>query len=939
MNSFFRKLAWLAQRRDKEKQLAAELQFHLEEEAEELREAGHTQDEARRAARLDLGNLGLVQEDTHAVWGWPLAEQFLQDLRYAARMILRNPGFTLVATLTLALGIGANTAIFSFLDALLMRSLPVADPASLVVLNWHIAGKKSLRFSVVHDMRARFYPDPKAGLTTGAFPYPAFESLRKSNDVLSDLFAYCSAGKLNFFARGQAQQLQGEFVSGDYFQGLGTAPAAGRLISSDDNRHGAPAVVVLSYALARSRFGTAASAPGQPVTINDLPFTVVGVTPPEFFGVDPASAPDFYLPLGTRLLLDRLVLNPSHAPSTSPFNDPNNYWIEMMGRMRPGVARAQVQTELASIFERWVATTASNDAERRNLPEFLLKDGATGLDDLRHTYSQPIYILWALVALILAIACANIANLLLARATGRRREIAVRLGMGAGAGRVIRQLLTESLLLAGMGGLAGVLLAVWGVRVLRGLLAGGRDGFPLPVDLNWQVLAAAFLLTLLTGILFGLAPALQAASVDVQSALKESRLGEQRSRGRYAISLSRLLVVAQMALSLLLLVAAGLFVRTLANMRGINLGFRPESLLVFNLNARQAGHTDPGIVAFYADLEKRFAAIPGVRSATMANSPLVGSVVWGWAVVPLGKPRPQDAPTGRGFDIPDSSTHILAVAPGFFSTLQIPLLAGRDFDLRDNSRSPAVAIVNAAWVQANLQGQNPVGQQIVSFGGKDQKEARQLQVVGVVGNSRYGPLDGNFPTTVYLPYTQKFNYPLAAMTFFLRTSGDPLAYASTVRQIVRQSDARIPVTSLGTQAAQIDQIVSQQILFARLCSAFAALALIIACVGLYGTLSYNIARRTGEMGIRMAFGAQRQTVLWMVLREVLILAAGGLALGLPIALGASKLVASRLYQVKPNDPGTLAAAVAIILIAALSAGFVPAFRASRIDPMVALRHE
>jgi macrolide transport system ATP-binding/permease protein len=934
MNTFFRKLAWLIERRRKGEQLADELQFHLEEEVEELRQAGLPRNEAQRAARLDLGNVGLVQEDTRAAWGWPLVDQFLQDLRYAARTILRNPGFTLVATLTLALGIGANTAIFSFLDALLMRSLPVADPASLVVLNWHVTGHKRVHDSVIHGASGYFYDDPKTGITTAIFPYPAFELLRRSNDVLSVLLAYCPTEKLNFLARGEAQMLQGEYVSGDYFQGLGVAPAAGRLISPDDDRAGAPAVVVLSYALARSRFGVVASATGQPVVINNLPFTVAGVVHPEFFGVDPASAPDFYLPLHTMPQLSSW-----RGSKSNPFDDNNYYWVEMMGRMRPGVARAQVQTELGSIFERWVATTATNDVERRNLPEFLLKDGATGLDNLRRTYSEPMYVLWALVGFILAIACANIANLLLARATGRRREMAVRLSMGAGKGRVIRQLLTESLLLAGMGGVAGVLLALWGVQALRALLASGPDGFPLPVDLNWQVLAAAFLLTLLTGMLFGLAPAVQAASVDLQTALKESRLGEQRSPGRYGIRLSRLLVVVQMALSLLLLVAAGLFVRTLEKMRGINLGFRPESLLVFNLDARQAGHTDPEIVGFYGDLEKRFAAIPGARSAAMANSPLVGSGAWGWAVVPLGKPRPEDAPTGHGSGFADSATHVLAIGPGFFSTVHIPMLGGRDFDERDSSRSPAVAIVNEAWVKANLEGQNPVGQQIVSFGGKDEKEARQLEVVGVVGNSRYGPLDGNFPATVYLPCTQKFNYPLAEMTFFLRTAGDPLAYASTVRQIVRQSDARIPVTDLGTQAGQIDQWLRSQILFARLCTGFAVLALAIAGVGLYGTLSYNIARRTGEVGIRMALGAQRRTVVWMVLREVLSLASGGLALGVPIAMATSKLVGSLLYQVKPNDPGALAAAVGMIVSAALVAGFIPAYRASHIDPMDAVRHE
>ncbi len=934
MTTFFRKLRWLTQRRSREEQLSEELRFHVDEEAQELRKTGMTEDEARWAAHRGIGNVTLVKEDTRAAWGWTMLEQFLQDIRYAVRTILRNPGFTLVAALTLALGIGANTAIFSFLDALMMRSLPVADPASLVVLNWHMTGKKRVLYSPIHGESGWFYDDPKTGITSPIFPYPAFELLRKSNDVLSVLFAYCPTGKLNFVAHGQADLLEGEYVSGDYFSGLGVAPAAGRVIFSDDDRTGAPAVVVLSYTLARSYFGDAASAAGQPVTINNLPFTVVGVAPQEFFGVDPSSTPEFYLPFHTQPLLSS-----ERGEKPNPFDDDNYYWTEMMGRMRPGVTKPQVRAELGSIFERWVATTATNDVERKNLPDFLLKDGATGLDNLRRTYSQPMYILWALVGLILAIACANIANLLLARTTARRREIAVRLSIGAGTGRVIRQLLTESLLLAGIGGAAGILLAVWAVRALHLLLASGRDGFPLQVDVNWQVLAAATLLTLLTGILFGLAPALQGARVDVLPALKESRIGEHRARRRHGFSLSRILVVGQVALTLLLLVAAGLFVRTLENARAIDLGFRRENLLVFSLDARRAGHTDPEVIRFYGDLQERFAAIPGVSSVATANSPLVGHGAWGWPVVPLGKPRPEKAPTGHGSGFSSRATHTLAIGPGFFSTLHIPLLAGREFHEGDNSKSQLVAIVNEAWVEANMEGQNPLGQQLISYGEKGENQDRQLQVVGVVANSRYATLGGNFPATVYLPYTQKFNYPIAEMTYFLRTVGAPLAYAGTVRQIVRQADDRVPVTDLGAQADVIEQRLSPQILFARLCTGFAALALAIACVGLYGSLSYTIARRTGEMGIRMALGAQRRTVLFMVLRSVLTLAVVGLAVGIPVALATSKFIASLLYQVKPNDLGSLQAAAAILLAAALLAGFFPARRASQIDPMTAIRHE
>jgi predicted permease len=934
MISFFRKLGWLVRRRRKDDELNAELQFHLEEETEDRRESGLPEEEARWAARRELGNLGVVGERTRAQWSWVWLEQLLQDLRYAWRAMRHNPGFTILAALSLALGIGANTAIYSLMDALLMRWLPVADPGSLVVLKWHVTGKKSLRVSVVHDVSGYFYRDPQTGVTTEIFPYPAFELLRKSTDVLSVLFAYNPAEKLNVLVRGQAEVANGLYVSGDFFRGLALVPEAGRFVASDDDLAGAAAVVVLSHAFAQGRFGDADSAVGQQAVINGVPFTVIGVAPPGFSGIDPASAPAFYIPMHAQLLLD-----PERDPGANPgkpYLDEHYYWVEMMGRLRPGVTMAQARAILGPVFERWVATTATNDEQRRNLPEFLLAEGSRGLDNLRREYSRPVYVLLALVALILAIACANIANLLLARATARRREMAVRLSMGAGRGRVIRQLLTESILLATIGGAAGVLIAVWGIRALTVVLAGGGKGSPIQADLNWNVLAAAVVLTLLTGVLFGLAPALQAARVDVMPVLKEARMADPRRRARLGLSLSRLLVVSQIAISLLLLVGAGLFVRTLSNMRGLEVGFRRENLLVFTLNAFQAGHRAPEIISFYSELEKRFGAIPGVRSASAANAPLFDDA-WGWPVVPLGRSRPEHAPTGRGSGAASTATRVLATGPEFFKTMQIPLLAGREFDERDRGGSPFVVIVNEAWAKANLGGPNPVGQTVVSFG--MHTKPQQMQVVGLVKNARYEELTGDFPAIVYMPFQQRSDITVEDMTFFLRTPGDPLAYASTVREIVRQADARIPVTNLGTQAAHVDEQMAQQILFARLCTGFAVLALAIACVGLYGTLSYSVARRTGEIGIRMALGAQRSTVVWMVLRDVAILAGVGLAISVPAALSASKLIESLLFGVKPNDPEALAAAIAILVGAALLAAYVPARRASRIDPIVAVRHE
>ena len=933
MIPLFRKLGWLARRRSKEDELARELEFHLEEEAAERQEDGMPAQEARRAARRELGNLGAVLEETRATWSWTVLEQLAQDLRYGARTLARNPAFTLLAALSLALGIGANTAIYSFMDALLMRRLPVADAGALVVPKWHFPAARDTSDSVVHDISGQIYDDPRTGSTSAVFPFPAFERLRQWDGVLSVLFAYRPARKLNVMARGQAEITGGEYVSGDYFRGLGVAPAAGRLISGDDDRAGAPAAAVLSYGFAAQRFGDAAGAVGQTVQINNIPVTIVGVAPQGFFGVDPSKAPDLFLPLRADLLLE-----PGRDPgAVGRYLDDHYYWAEMMGRLHPGVTIAQARAALGSVFDAWVAGTAISQRERQKLPEFLLQPGAGGLDNLRRAYSQPLYILLAMVGLILAIACANIANLLLARATARRREMAVRLSIGAGRGRVIRQLLTESVLLALLGGGAGILAAVWGMQFLRNLLAGGGTPFPLRPELNAGVLAAAFSLTVLTGMLFGLAPALQATRTDPMPVLKEGRAGGGGSRARLGFGLGRTLVVSQMALCLVLLVGAGLFVRTLSNLHSLDVGFDRENVLLFKVNARQAGHRSPEILSFYSDLERRLAALPGVRSAAMANSPLIGDGAWGWPIVSLGKPRPENAPSGHGSGAARTSTRVLGVGPGFLSVMRIRLLAGREFDERDRAGTPPVAIVNKAWAKVNLDGGNPVGRSVTSFGLR--AKPQQMEVVGLAGNARYDDLTGDFPAVVYLPVAQNLDVPVDEMTYFLRTSGNPLRYAAAAREIVHEADARIPAAGLTTQRAQIEQEMGPETLFAYLCTAFAVLALAIACVGLYGTTSYAVARRTGEIGIRMALGAQRGTVVWMVLREVLLLAALGLAISLPAALGASKLVESLLFGVKPGDPRATAAAVAILFGAAAAAGYLPARKASRIDPMSAVRCE
>lgn len=920
MSEFFRKLRCLLLRRQKEADLRDELQFHLDEEAEERQACGSGDAEAHRAARLDLGNVTLVQEETRAAWTWTWIEQLAQDCRYGLRTLAAAKTFSLLAILSLALGIGANTAIYSFMDFLLLRSLPVSDPESLAILNWR--ANPTPRNFVMHGMSGSTWKEAGFMEVSGIFPYPAFELIRaNSAAVFSSVFAYYPTRKVNVMVKGQADQAGGEFVSGDYFRGLGTAPAAGRLIIPDDDKVGAPPVAVLSFAYSQRRFGGAATASGQSILINNVPFTVAGVAPPGFFGVDPAAAPDFYLPLHTDLVL------PVRAKPTDPkdYLDQNYYWLEMMARLQPGVSLSQAQAALGPLFHQWVDSTA-NDRERAALPELYIREGATGLNTLRRQYSKPLYVLLAMVALILAIACANIANLLLARATARRREMAVRLSIGAGRFRVIRQLLTESVLLASIGGALGVTLAIWGIRFLTLLLANGNANFTLHPDLNWRVLGAALALSLATGLLFGLAPALHSTRLDLMPALKETRAGQSGSpRSMRRLSLSQILVVTQIGISLLMLVAAGLFVRTLSNLQSIQLGFNRENLLLFQMNARQAGHRDPEIVAFYGDLQKRFSAIPGVRSVTASQSPLLGEGTWSGWVLPVGLPK-------------KTPTNILTTAPDFFRTMGIPILLGRAFDDRDQPGSQAVAVVSESYVRRYLADRNPLGQHVIITRRRPFSD-RDVEIVGVAKDARYGALKGEFPEIAYVPFSQGSYYPLEAVTFALRTGGDPLRYVNTVREIVRLADAGVPVTNVKTEAAQIDQMMNQEIILARLCTAFAVLALLIACVGLYGTMAYTVARRTSEIGIRMALGAPRRVVVWMVLRQAFVLGIAGLAIGVPAALATSGFVESLLFDIKPNSPASLVGAVTILLSAVLLAGYVPAMKASRIDPISAVRHE
>jgi len=920
MTSLFRRFVWWLRRTRKEDELSEELRFHLAEEADQRQAGGLPEEQARSAAYRDLGNVTLLREDARRLWTWTFLEQLIQDVRYGLRMMRKNGSFTAVVALSMALGIGANTAIYSFMDAILVRSLPVSDPASLVALKWRSKpfayGSRATDGSefVLHSIEGSFFDEP-AGTAGAILPFAAFERLQQvSQPVLSSIFGYYSGGKVNVIANGAAELSKGEYVSGDFFRGLAVTPAAGRLIFADDDRAGAPPVAVISAGYSNRRFGGAAHATGQPILINNVAFTVVGVTPSAFFGVDPGEVPDVYLPLHAMLLFV--------ADAERLFIDPNYYWVEIMGRLRPGVSLAQAQAAMAGSFEQWVATTATNDRERANLPVLRLEEGGAGRDILRREYAKPLYVLLAMASLILAIASANTANLLLARATARRREIAMRLSLGASRLRVVRQLLAESVLLASFGGALGILIGVVGIRVLTLLLANGEEGFTLHAELNWHVLGVTLGLSLLCGVLFGLAPALRATRPSLMPTLKDAGPGESFRRIRHAtprLTLTRGLVVAQIAISLLLLVAAGLFVRTLSNLHSVHLGFNRDHLLLFEVNAPQAGLAESRVTPFYAALRQRLSEIPGVREVTLSHSSLVRA----------GRAHPisVDGKPSRGH-------RILAIGPRFFTTMEIAVLRGREIDERDRPGGVPVAVVSQEFAKIHYGDDNPVGRHIRLGRARGPVD---LEIIGVAATARYGGLKGNVPPVVYIPYTVAPG--LAEVTYALRTDLTPLRYVAAVREIVHQADPRVPVTAVRTQAADIDQTINQEIVFARLCTAFAVLALVIACVGLYGTMTYTVARRTKEIGVRMALGARRGRVVWMILREVCVLAALGVAISVPIALASSRLIESFLFDVKPNDPRALALAVAALLGAALLAGYGPSRRASRVDPMIALRHE
>src|SRR6266404_5122905 len=911
-------------RRDKD--LDDEVQAHLEMLADENLRKGMNIEEARRAARRSFGGVTQTKEAYRDQRGLPMLETLAQDIRYGLRMLRKNPGFTAVAVFTLALGIGANTAIFSVLDAVMLQTLPVRNPQQLVLVNWTAKDWPG----VLEDLEGTNRKDPNLGWIGEPVAYPVFEALRTRSTTMSEVLAFSSnVNGFNVQFDGKPYSAATESVSGEYFTGLGVQTILGRPILPNDDVANAPPVAVLSHKFWKSTLDGDGSIVGKAIVINNLPLTVIGVAPPEFFGAQPGETNDVWVTLHEYPKLVR-ALNfagpgepDAEAAASAYWKAPSTWWLIVMGRLKPGVSESQARAELEVIFDQSIDAMITSEKQGENRPSLILLPGNKGLDSIRRQFSEPLFVLMGAVTLVLLIACANVAGLLLSRATARQKEIAVRLSLGAKRSRLIQQLLTESLLLAVIGGALGLLLSRWMSELLVALVASGRNGIELSLAVNGRVLLFIAGVALLTGLLFGLAPAFSATRVSLTAALKEggagSRMGARRSR------LARVLVSAQVALSLVLLVGAGLFLRTLKKLETVPLGFERDHLLQFTVSPGLNGYKGAALVEYYRQLQQRIGSIPGVTGASFSQHGPVGSGASSSSIIIPG--------VTSGKEHFDLHRHI--VGPGYFDALGIPNFSGRPLDERDNAGALKVAVVNQTLAHKAFGDDNPLGK-VLRFG--SDAKPRDFQIVGVVGDAKYNDLRKPPPPTAYFSYLQSIDVA-SFMTFLVRTRTDPEAIVGALRSEVAEVDANIPITGLDTVAQRIEKALLLERMFSRLTGSFGLLALVLVCVGLYGTMSYFVARRTNEIGIRMALGAQPERVFRMVLGEGLILTGAGVVVGLGGAFFGTKLISSALYEVPALDPLTFSSVAVLLIAVGLFACFVPARRAMKVDPMVALRYE
>src|SRR5436190_4248684 len=853
----------------------------------------------------------------------------LKDLRHAARMLSHVKGWTAVVVLSLGLGIGANAALFSAVNGMLLTKVPVRAPDELVRLRW--VGKNDMvtSSSDYGSIDRTKYPGMSNVRTT--FSYPMYQQLVADNKTMTDLAAFAPVGRVNAVVDGQAELASAFVSSGNYYQLLGVNARLGRTIVPDDDKATAPPVAVISSKYWHSRFGTDPSVVGKTIKINGVLVTIVGVLPPDFTGVQKPidEAPEIAVPIALQPQLELPLRMSPNGPFTTRLAQPTYWWLQVMGRLKPGTPPAQVQANLEGVFQNTARaglasylgglsdqerSTAGNK-NRVEVPNLRVEPGARGIYDANSSDLRSVTILMVVVALVLLIVCANVANLLLSRATARQKELSVRLSLGATRGRLMRQLLTESMLLATMGGTLGVLVGYWGRQLLP-----GPPGQTLPMD--WKVLVFVAAVTLVTGLVFGIAPALRGTGMNVSSSLKETSRSVVAGRS----VLAKALLVVQVAMSLVLLVGAGLFLQTLQNLRHVDVGFNPENLLLFRVNPSLNRYDEKKTTALYHDLLERLQSVPGVRGAALSSPALLSGSVNSTSIYVQGRSY-SGSRQGE-----NNGINRLVVSPNFFEVMGIPVVLGRAFTDRDNADAPKVVVINEAAVRKYFPNQNPLGRRF----GSSVETTGQLEIVGVLHDVKYDSVRDATPPTMYVPYPQA---RVGGANLELRTAGVPSGVMGAVREAARQIDPNLPLTDVSTQIEQIEKRYAQEKLFAQAYTLFGALALFLASIGLFGLMSYNVSRRTNEIGIRMALGAQRQDVLRLVMRESMLLVTLGVVIGAGVALASSGLIEKLLYGLPPRDARSMLLAIGVMVAVSAIAGYLPARRASRVDPMVALHYE
>jgi len=837
-------------------------------------------------------------------------ETLFKDIKYGFRGLLKRKGFAAIAVLTLALGIGANTAIFTLVNAVMLKSLPVQKPEELVLFTDNTSTGTSVEDS------------PRTGVWQ-RFSYASYEYFRDHDQSFQGIAATRS-GESRLSVRRTDEQANaaargwGYLVSGNYFSVLGVRAMRGRVLTPEDDKTGAEPAAVISHKYWEKELNSDPRVVGRTFIINGTNFTVVGITPPEFFGERVRRPPDFWLPLS---------FHPQIELQESFLTDKQVYWLNLFGRLKPGVSLDQANANVNLLLRQHLSEEAGSQLTEQRQQGIqntyvTLVSGEGGISRLRRNYSKPLQMLMAIVGMVLLIACANVGSLLLSRAASRNAEISLRMALGATRWRIIRQLLTESMLLAIVGGVCGVLLAQWGVTVLVKLVA---EGSPLDTRPDVGVLLFTAGVSIVAGILFGLIPAIQASKTNLSAAMKE----RSRTRsGFMRLSLSSLMIVMQIGLSMVLLTGAGLFARSLVNLQAENVGFDRNNVLLLRIDAKLAGYKPAELPTLYQQIIDRVGALPQVRSVSMATyAPMSGSRRSSSIRIAGYTPQPGE----------DQIVEELLVGPRYAETLGVPLLRGREIEVRDTAASQRVAVVNAAFVERFFKDQNPIGRSFTFD--DDTDNGAFLEIVGVVGDIKSGDARDEIEPAVYRPILQIQDQAAFSCTIHVHTIADPSPLTGQVRQMINQIDDKLPIFDVITLSDQLSENLSQDRLIAQLVSFFGALALVLACIGLYGVMAHGVARRTNEIGIRMALGAKGGNIAWMILRETLYLVLGGLLIGVPAALLGARLISTQLFGMSPTDPVTLIAAAVILSLVALLAGYLPARRASRVNPLTALRYE